>query len=142
MPWQAGGQSVNIIPDRCTADIEVRAVPGASPSSLLEPVKARLFALCDSGFEVAWHEISAYPALAPVNGSELAATLMQLTGQEPLRAVSYGTEAGLYQQAGIDAVICGPGDIGRAHRPNEYVELGELVACRKMIEDLGVTLAA
>jgi acetylornithine deacetylase len=138
----AGGQSVNIIPDRCTADIEVRAVPGASPSSLLEPVKARLFALRDSGFEVAWHEISAYPALAPVNGSEMAATLMQLTGQEPLTAVSYGTEAGLYQQAGIDAVICGPGDIGRAHRPNEYVELGELVACRKMIEDLGVSLAA
>lgn len=138
----AGGQSVNIIPDQCTSDIEVRAVPGVSPSSLLEPVKARLFELRDSGFEVAWHEISAYPALAPVNGSELAATLTQLTGQEPLTAVSYGTEAGLYQQAGVDAIICGPGEIGRAHRPNEYIELGELAACRKMIEDLGASLAA
>ncbi|TIO05135.1 acetylornithine deacetylase [Mesorhizobium sp.] len=138
----AGGQAVNIIPDRCTADIEVRAVPGVSPTSLLEPVKARLFALRDSGFDVAWHEMSAYPALAPVNGSELAATLTQLTGQEPLTAVSYGTEAGLYQQAGIDAIICGPGEIGQAHRPNEYIELGELAACRKMIEDLGARLAA
>lgn len=137
-----GGQSVNIIPNRCTAEMEVRAVPGVSPSSLFEPVKDRLFELCGSGFEVAWHDISAYPALAPVDGSELAATLTQLTGQEPLRAVSYGTEAGLYQQAGIDAVICGPGDIERAHRPNEYIELSELVACRKMIEDLGVSLAA
>lgn len=138
----AGGQSVNIIPDRCTADIEARAVPGVSPTSLLEPVKARLFALRDNGFEVAWLELSSYPALAPVNGSELAATLTQLTGQEPLTAVSYGTEAGLYQQAGIDAIICGPGEIGRAHRPNEYIELGELAACRKMIEDLGARLAA
>ncbi|RWM41724.1 MAG: acetylornithine deacetylase [Mesorhizobium sp.] len=138
----AGGQSVNIIPDRCTADIEARAVPGVSPSSLLEPVKARLFALRDSGFEVAWQELSSYPALALVNGSELAATLMQLTGQEPLTAVSFGTEAGLYQQAGIDAVICGPGEIGRAHRPNEYIEIGELAACRQMIENLGVRLAA
>ena len=116
-------------------------MPGIYPPSLLEPVKARLFELRDSGFEVAWDEISSYPALAPVNGSELAATLTQLTGQEPLTAVSYGTEAGLYQQAGIDAVICGPGEIGRAHRPNEYIELGELAACRKMIEDLGASLA-
>lgn len=138
----AGGQSVNIIPDRCTADIEARAVPGVSPSSLLEPVKARLFALRDSGFEVAWQELSSYPALAFVNGSELAATLTQLTGQEPLTAVSYGTESGLYQQAGIDAIICGPGEIGRAHRPNEYIELGELAACRKVIEDFGARLVA
>ena len=138
----AGGQAVNIVPDRCTADIEVRAVPGASPPSLLEPVKAQLFALRDSGFEVAWHELSFYPALAPLNGSELAATLTQLTGQEPLTAVSYGTEAGLYQQAGIDAIICGPGEIERAHRPNEYIELGELAACRKLIEDFAARLAA
>jgi acetylornithine deacetylase len=138
----AGGQAVNIIPDRCTADIEVRAVPGVSPTSLLEPVKARLFALRDSGFEVAWHELSSYPALAPVEESELTAVLAELTGQKPLTAVSYGTEAGLYQEAGIDAVICGPGDIGHAHRADEYVEVAELMACRKMIEDLGARLAA
>lgn len=138
----AGGQAVNMIPDRCTADVEVRAVPSVSPSSLLEPVKARLFALRDSGFEVRWHELSTYPALALGNGSELTAILAELTGQEPLTAVSYGTEAGLYQQAGIDAIICGPGEIGRAHRPNEYIEIGELAACRKMIERLGARLAA
>ena len=137
-----GGQSVNIIPDRCTADIEARAVPGVSASSLLEPVKARLFDLRDSGFEVSWLELSSYPALALVNRSELEITLTQLTGHEPLTAVSYGTEAGLYQQAGIDAIICGPGEIGRAHRPNDYIELGELAACRQMIDDLGVRLAA
>lgn len=117
-------------------------MPGVSPTSLLEPVKARLFALRENGFEVAWHELSSYPALAPVEESELTAVLTELTGQKPLNAVSYGTEAGLYQQAGIDAVICGPGDIGRAHRADEYVEVAELMACRKMIEDLGARLAA
>jgi acetylornithine deacetylase len=137
----AGGQAVNIIPDRCTADIEVRAVPGVSPLSLLEPVRNRLFALRASGLDVAWHALSAYPALAPADGSELAALLAELTGQEPLTAVSYGTEAGLYQQTGIDAIICGPGDIRRAHRPEEYIELDELEACRKMIGDLGARLA-
>jgi acetylornithine deacetylase len=138
----AGGQAVNIIPDRCTADIEVRAMPGLSPASLLEPVKARLAALGDSGFEVIWHELCAYPGLSRAEGSELAGLLAELTGQEPLSAVSYGTEAGLYQQAGIDSIICGQGDIARAHRPNEYIEIGELAACQKMIEDIGVRLAA
>lgn len=138
----SGGQAVNIIPDRCTADIEVRAVSGVSPSCLLEPVRAQLFALRDSGFDVAWHELSAYPALSLPEESKLAALLVTLTGREALTAVSYGTEAGLYQQAGIDAIICGPGDIGRAHRPDEYIEIGELAACRKMIENLGSHLAA
>ncbi|MBZ9889075.1 acetylornithine deacetylase [Mesorhizobium sp. BR1-1-3] len=137
----AGGQSVNIIPDRCTADIEVRAVPGVSPRSLLEPVKTQLTALRDSGFEVAWHELSAYPGLSLPQESGLAALLAELTGRQPLSAVSYGTEAGLYQQAGIDAIICGPGDIIRAHRANEYIETGELAACQSMIERLATRLA-
>jgi acetylornithine deacetylase len=81
----AGSQTVNIVPDHCIADIEVRAAPGVSPSSLLEPVKAQLFALRDGGFVVAWHELNAYPALSLAERSEL-------TGQEPLVAVSFGTE--------------------------------------------------
>jgi len=137
-----GGQAVNVIPGRCSAEIEIRAVPGVCPQTLLEPVKDRLFALRNSGFEVAWQELSAYPALAPLEGSALTAVLVELTGNKPMAAVSYGTEAGLYQQAGVDAIICGPGDISRAHRPDEYIEIGELAACQTMIEDLGARLAA
>ncbi len=138
----AGGQAVNVIPDRCVAEIEVRAVPGVSPAALLEPVKRRLYALRDLGFDIAWHEMSAYPALSPLKNSELSAWLVQLTGHEPITAVSYGTEAGLYQQAGIDAVVCGPGDISRAHRPNEYIEIGELAECQTVIEAFAARLAA
>ncbi|MFN3401885.1 MAG: acetylornithine deacetylase, partial [Ferrovibrio sp.] len=138
----AGGQAVNIIPDRCAADIEVRAVPGVSPSQLLEPVKSQLMALRDGGFDVAWHELSAYPGLSLSSDGALTGLMEQLTGCKALAAVSYGTEAGLYQQAGIDAIICGPGDIGRAHRPDEYIETGELAACQLLIEQLGARLAA
>jgi acetylornithine deacetylase len=136
-----GGQAVNIIPDRCTADIELRAIPGLSPSALLEPLKAQLAALRESGFEVGWHELSAYPGLSLAEECELTALMVGLTGREPRKAVSYGTEAGLYQQAGIDAIICGPGDIANAHRPNEYVEHRELAACQRIMEDLGARLA-
>ena len=47
---------------------------------------------------------------------------------------------GLFQQAGIEAIICGPGEIGRAHRPDEFIETGELAACQRMIEALGARL--
>lgn len=136
-----GGQAVNIIPDRCTADIEVRAVSGTLPLLLLEPVKAHLEALQAESFETTWRELSAYPALSLAADSPLAVLMTELTGKEPLAAVSYGTEAGLYQQAGIDAIICGPGDISRAHRPNEYIMVGELHACQQMIEALGARLS-
>ncbi len=65
-----------------------------------------------------------------------------MTGREALPAVSYGTEAGLYQRAGIDAIICGPGDIGRAHKPDEYILIDELMACRAMVEALGARCTA
>jgi len=148
-PWStlqvgvvAGGRAVNIIPDRCVAEIEVRAVPGDCPAALLEPVKRHLRALRELGFDVAWHEMSAYPALSAVQNGELSACLVALTGHEPVAAVSYGTEAGLYQQAGINAIVCGPGDIDRAHRPNEYIETGELAECQTVIEAFAARLAA
>ncbi len=103
-------------------------------------MKAELFALRDRGYEVLWHELSAYPALSLSDDSALSQLMVELTGQDTLAAVSYGTEAGLFQRAGIDAIICGPGDISRAHRPNEYIEINELHACQKMIENLASRL--
>lgn len=138
----SGGQAVNIIPDLCVVDIEARAIAGVSPASLLEPIRAAATALEKQGFGVEFGISSQYPALSLPVDAPLAALMQQLTGAEPLAAVSYGTEAGLYQAAGIDAIICGPGDIARAHRPDEYITRGELAACRRMIGDLGRILSA
>ncbi|MEO9962098.1 MAG: M20/M25/M40 family metallo-hydrolase, partial [Nisaea sp.] len=70
----------------------------------------------------------------------LSLLLEKLTGKPSLGAVSFGTEAGLYQQAGIASIICGPGDIGRAHKPDEYVLVEELTACQTLVEALGASL--
>ncbi|TGS82857.1 acetylornithine deacetylase, partial [Mesorhizobium sp. M2D.F.Ca.ET.178.01.1.1] len=86
-----GGQSVNIIPDTCTLDLEARAIPGVDPASLLAPVRARAEALAVDGFRIEWTPMSAYPALSLPQGSRLAALLAELTGEAPLAAVSYGT---------------------------------------------------
>lgn len=133
----AGGKAINIVPDLCMIELEARAISGINPSQLLEPVRAKAEALRSDGFEVEWREMSAYPALALSARRPLARLVEELTGETPLGAVSYGTEAGLYQAAGIDALICGPGDIGRAHKPDEFILEGELAACQRFVEALG-----
>lgn len=138
----SGGQAVNIIPDRCSAAIEARAIAGVSPAALLDPVRAEAQDLAGQGFRVNWTALSQYPALSLDVEAPLAGLLEELTGQEPRAAVSFGTEGGLYQAAGVPAIICGPGDIARAHRPDEYIETGELAACLRMIERLAMRLRA
>jgi acetylornithine deacetylase len=136
----SGGQAVNIIPESLTAEIEARAITGVTPADLLEPVRLAAVALEQRGFQTKWDLLSSYPALSLAADAPLAQLMEQLTGAETLAAVSYGTEAGLYQAAGIDAIICGPGDIARAHRANEFIRVDELAACQAMIERLAETL--
>jgi acetylornithine deacetylase len=133
----SAGQAINIIPDQCDLEVEARAVYGVDPVDLLAPVKAAVDALCARGIDAEWTQMSSYPALLLPQDAPLARLMRELTGREPLPAVSYGTEAGLYQGAGIDAIVCGPGDITRAHKPDEFILASELAACQQMIEALG-----
>ncbi|MBB4568739.1 acetylornithine deacetylase [Rhizobium leucaenae] len=136
-----GGQAVNVIPEECTVELEARAIAGVDPTELLAGIEGRLDALKERGFAARWEIMSSYPALSLAADAPLALLLEEVTGQTPLAAVSYGTEAGLYQAAGTEAIICGPGDIGRAHKANEFIEDDELCACVRMIEALGERLA-
>ncbi len=138
-PWSSlqvgtvtGGQALNIIPDRAEAEIEARAIAGTDPGSLLAPVLA---AADKCGVDTEW--LSSYPPLALDAAHPLAALMSEVSGHLATAAVSFGTEAGLFQQAGIPAIICGPGDIARAHRPEEYLTLPELRACHDMLLALG-----
>ncbi|MGG7516379.1 acetylornithine deacetylase [Allorhizobium undicola] len=137
----SGGQAVNIIPAEARIELEVRAIAGQSPRQLLEPVERAAQALTAAGYGVEWQLVSEYPALALPAGSALAGLAREISGQEPLAAVSYGTEAGLYQQAGMEAIICGPGDIARAHKPDEFIARRELAACETMLERLAAQLS-
>lgn len=137
-----GGQSVNIIPDLCTADLEARAIAGVVPLEILEPIRQHLTRLTEQGYEVDWTVLSNYPSMSLSQESDLARLMVDLTGLPPLAAVSYGTEAGLFQAAGIDAIICGPGDIAHTHKPDEFIETAELEACQQMLERLTARLVA
>ncbi|GGH61936.1 acetylornithine deacetylase [Frigidibacter albus] len=134
-----GGAALNIIPDRCTVQMEVRSVPGQAPEAISAEVLARLAAL--EGVRVSHRELARYPALPPPEDRGLAELLERLTGKPALQSVSYGTEAGLFHGAGVPSIICGPGSISRAHRPDEFVTVDELAGCCAMLRGLGQVAA-
>lgn len=132
----SGGRAINVIPELCTVEIEARALPGVDPLTLLQPVMDHIPQLEENGFSVGCEIVSAYPGLAIVDRNPLADLLAEINGTTLLPAVSFGTEAGLFQRAGVPAVICGPGDIGRAHKANEYILPEELQGGLEMIRAL------
>jgi acetylornithine deacetylase len=67
---------------------------------------------------------------------------MELTGSDTAELVPFGTEAGVFQQYGMSAVVCGPGSIDQAHKPDEYVALDQLQQCIDMLDRLGRRLAS
>ena len=136
------GTAVNIIPDRATLAFELRSIPGDDAEELLLPVFERAQAEVTSGraLDCEITEIARYPALPP-EADDLARLLADWTGQSPRQSVSYGTEAGLFHAAGIPAIVCGPGDIARAHRPDEYITAGELADCMRLFGKLAAELA-
>ncbi len=77
------------------------------------------------------------PAFVAAPDSDAVALALALTGAEHTHAVSYATEAGLFEQAGCPAVICGPGDIAQAHAADEFVSLAQLDACMEFLEGVG-----
>lgn len=130
-----GGSAVNIVPEACQVDWEVRAVPGIDPMAvyaavellverILAPHRAAgraVGATCDL--------LSAYPALDLSEDSALCRLASRISGHAARGAVSYGTEAGLFQASGVPSIICGPGSITEAHRPDESIARADLDAC-------------
>jgi acetylornithine deacetylase len=130
-----GGEAINIIPASAELHVEARAIAGVDPADILEPV----WAAAGPGVEI--EVLSTYPPLAMVETHPFNALMEKLSGRKAIAAVSYGTEAGLFQHAGVPTIICGPGDISRAHRPEEFLLIEELYAARALVMSLADTIA-
>ncbi len=133
-----GGTANNILPRHCAFEWEVRLMPDADVEALvLQPLKQ----FVDSELLPEMRAVSAKTGietdlvigvggLAPEPGSAAESLVRALTGDnQPAGAVSFGTEAGLFQRAGTPTVVCGPGNILQAHKPDEYIELEQVDAC-------------
>jgi acetylornithine deacetylase len=138
-----GGTALNIVPKHCAFDFEFRYLPGTDPEALLAEVKGfaetellpQMKAVApEAGFT--WEPISAFPGLDMPADSEIVAFVKSLTGGNSVGKVAFGTEGGLYQEAGIPTVICGPGSISQAHKPDEFIEIDQVAQCEAFIDRL------
>lgn len=138
-----GGTVRNIVPSHCHFEWECRGLPGFDSESVLrrfaEEAERDVLAPMlkrHAGAAIATEVVSRVPALAAKGDNPAQHLALKLAGSNRTFAVSYATEAGLFQAAGVPTVICGPGNIREAHRPNEYIEPSQIAACEAFIRRL------
>ena len=143
-----GGTALNIVPRCCSFHWEYRGLPDQDDNEIPDrfngyaegTVLPAMQAVSDEArIETAC--VNAVPGLVPQEGSPAEALALRLAQQNDTFAVSYGTEAGLFQEAGMPAVICGPGDILQAHKPNEFLALEQVGRCEGFMRRLVKHLA-
>lgn len=138
-----GGTILNIIPQDAEFVMEWRTVPAddffrerarliAYVAERIEPAMRQVAPECGFSFE----DVEWIPGLSLDADHALATEIKRLTGSNSAGKVSYGTEGGLYQKAGIATIICGPGHIEQAHQPDEWVAREQLDRCDAFIRDL------
>ena len=138
-----GGSALNIVPDHCRFEFEFRPLPGQDPAALFARIRdwaertllPAMRALSPAaGME--WRELMSYPGLGGTDGAAIEEVCCRLTATEAPAKLAFGTEAGHFAARGIPTVVCGPGDIRVAHKPDEYVELAQLERCARFLREL------
>jgi len=143
------GSILNIVPDRAEFVFETRWLAADPPGPMLERLRAYLDAevlpvlrAVDPGIGFTFEERCVAAGLDLPDGHWLIAEAEALSGQPAGARAAYGTEAGTFQQAGVPAIVCGPGHIAQAHQPEEWVAVEQLGACTEMLSRLATRLAA
>ncbi len=138
-----GGTAGNIIPKETYFHWEFRAINSAEGDAVIEqfndfaerevlPAMREVYA--DADIRTTLHGRVA--PLVPEDGSDAETLALALVNSNQTYAVSYGTEGGLFQKSGIPTVICGPGSIEQAHKPDEFIALSEVQACESFVRNL------
>ncbi len=142
----SGGTAHNITAKDCHFVLAFRCVPGGSAEEWVDRFRVEVARIeadmqarqPSSGID--WHQHFDVPALQPETDGAAERLVRQLTGDNGTHVVSYGTEAGQFQQRGYSAVVCGPGDIAQAHQPNEFITLDQFAKgeafLRKLVDHL------
>jgi len=144
-----GGTATNIVPAGCWFAFDVRALPGLDVDAIENRLKVFGERECLPGMRrvapesgILIRRANHVPAFEAMPNSEVVSLVLKLAGQNETHAVSYATEAGLFQDAGVPSVICGPGDIAQAHTADEWIAREELDKCVAFLSRLGDWCAA
>ena len=145
----AGGVAMNIVPNDASFDFEIRYLPQDDGVAIANRIKQAADKVAanfrdvypDAGFT--FTDLQSYPALDTPVDSEVVNFVRALTGGNSTGKITFGTEGGLFQkELGIPAVVCGPGNIAVAHKPDEYVSTEQMALCDEMLARLVGRLSA
>jgi acetylornithine deacetylase len=138
-----GGTARNAIPGDCRFEWDIRATRPGVVETVQQAVRDHIDQVVvpamrqrDAASEVVTEMIYDVPPLVPQPGCAAEALAKALSGANATGTVPYGSEAGVFQLAGIPSVICGPGDIAQAHTPDEWIEVAQIEACTQFLDRL------
>lgn len=138
-----GGTAVNIIARHCVLHWDFRATPGADPSLVLPRLERFVTGTVLPGLRQVAPEANIVtrprahvPPLADEPGGAAETLLKFLTGANQTVGLAFATEAGQFQQAGLSAIVCGPGSILQAHQPDEFIALSQMEAGEAFLRKL------
>ncbi len=144
-----GGRALNIVPNRCDIDFEIRNISADSAEAILENLRSQAERIACGAIEKAPEAaveisvVNAYPGLDTPASGEAAAFIRSLTGDDSTMKVAFGTEGGLFSRdLGTPSIICGPGSMAQGHKPDEFVSIEQIRKCNDMLERLIQRLAS
>ena len=137
-----GGIADNVVPADCRFHYEFRNLPGADAAAMQREVESYAEGLepamraVDAAAGIRFESIAEMPAFLAEPGDRAVRLARQLAATDATTLVAFGTEAGLFQDAGIPTVVCGPGHITQAHQADEFVSLAQLAASERFLRAL------
>ena len=143
-----GGRALNIVPNECTVDFEIRHLAQDDPDALLAPLRQAADGIREQArrqapaADIRIETVNAYPGLDTHPASEAVRFVESLLPAGTGRTkVAFGTEGGLFtRHLDVPVVVCGPGSIVQAHKPDEYVSRAQLAECDAFMERLAAAL--
>jgi acetylornithine deacetylase len=139
----SGGIASNIVAESCEFRFDIRFLPWTAPDSIVEELRAAAAELLQEMHAIApeaaitFERVGGILPLATDPSAPIVTDVSRVLGTtEPPTRVGFGTEAGLFDAAGISTVICGPGSIAQAHKPDEFVTFEQLARCERFVRAL------
>ncbi|WP_095199010.1 acetylornithine deacetylase [Mesorhizobium carmichaelinearum] len=137
------GVALNIVPNLCQLDFEIRNVAADNPDQILDGLRAEAQRIAAAASAIAPEaaidiEITnTYPGLDTPANSQAVAFVKSLTGANDTIKVAFGTEGGLFSRdLGTPTIVCGPGSMAQGHRPDEFVSVEQMRRCDDMLDNL------
>lgn len=136
-----GGTALNIVPNLCEFSFEIRNIPEVDADKLAEDIRQHAFKVLEpamkevdpkTGFE--FKAAARVPAFDISGSHPMVEAVLALSGANAAEKVSFATEAGIFQHKGIPTVVCGPGSIAQAHKPNEFVTKEQILKCEHFLD--------